>query len=60
LSASGVFACRATEARAVDTGTLLARSVVYALFTLVALFALVRMRIGLVYLRQNLILMLTT
>ncbi len=62
LSASGVFAYVARRRlERYDTGTLLAvESVVYALFTLVALFALVRMRIGLVYSRQNLILMLTT
>ena len=42
------------------TGTLLARqSVIYALFTLVALFALVRLRVGLNYSRENLVLMLT-
>jgi spermidine synthase len=62
LSASGVFAYVARRRlERYDTGTLLAvESVVYALFTLVALLALVRMRIGLVYSRQNLILMLTT
>jgi len=62
LSASGVFAYVARRRLdRYDTGTLLAvESVVYALFTLVALFALVRLRIGLVYSRQNLILMLTT
>src|SRR4051812_17163704 len=61
LSASGVFAYMAR--RRLDrwpTGTLLARqSVVYALFTLVALFALVRLRVGLNYSRENLVLMLT-
>src|SRR5215467_2597873 len=62
LSASGVVAYVARRRLdRYDTGTLLAvESVVYALFTLVALFALVRLRIGLVYSRQNLILMLTT
>src|SRR3989454_1484359 len=61
LSASGVFAFtfRRTLDR-VSTDTLLAtESVVYALCTLVALFFLVRLRIGLTYSRQNLILMLT-
>jgi len=61
LSASGVFAFtfRKTLDR-VDTDTLLAaESVIYALCTLVALFFLVRLRIGLTYSRQNLILMLT-
>src|SRR6185436_2270660 len=38
---------------------LAAESVIYALCTLVALFFLVRLRIGLTYSRQNLILMLT-
>src|SRR4249919_1842000 len=61
LSASGVFAYVAK--RKLDgqpTETLLARqSVIYALFTLVALFALVRLRVGLTYSRENLVLMLT-
>jgi hypothetical protein len=61
LSASGVLAYIAR--RRLDrhpTETLLARqSVVYAVFTLVALFALVRLRVGLNYSRQNLALMLT-
>src|SRR3977135_3309675 len=61
LSASGVFAYIAR--RGLDrhpTDTLLARqSVVYAVCTLVALFALVRLRVGLNYSRQNLVLMLT-
>jgi spermidine synthase len=61
LSASGVFAF--TFRRTLDrfsTDVLLAtESVVYALCTLVALFLLVRLRIGLTYSRQNLILMLT-
>src|SRR6516162_7050319 len=62
LSTSGVFAYVARDRLSkYDTGTLLAfESVVYAVFTLVALFMLVRLRIGLVYSRQNLILMLTT
>jgi spermidine synthase len=61
LSASGVFAF--TFRRRLDrfsTDALLSgESVVYALCTLVALFFLVRLRIGLTYSRQNLILMLT-
>jgi spermidine synthase len=62
LSASGVFAYVARRRLdRYETGTLLAvESVVYAVFTLVALFALVRLRIGLVYSRQNLMLMLAT
>jgi hypothetical protein len=62
LSASGVFAYVARRRLdRYDIGTLLAvESVVYALFTLVALFALVRLRVGLVYSRQNLLLMLAT
>ena len=61
LSASGVFAYvvrRRLEGQ--QTETLLARqSVIYAVFTLVALFALVRLRVGLNYSRENLVLMLT-
>jgi len=61
LSASGVFAYvarRRLEGRSTDT--LLAwQSVIYALFTLIALFALVRLRVGLNYSRENLVLMLT-
>ncbi len=61
LSASGVFAYVAR--RRLDrhpTDVLLARqSAIYAVFTLVALFALVRLRVGLNYSRQNLLLMLT-
>src|SRR3954451_12489246 len=61
LSASGVFAYvvrRRLDGRPTDT--LLAwQSVVYAVFTLVALFALVRLRVGLNYSRENLVLMLT-
>src|SRR5580765_3109199 len=62
LSASGVFAYVARRRlERYDTGTLLAvESVVYALFTLLALLALVRLRIGLVYSRRNLVLMLTS
>src|SRR3954469_19188361 len=61
LSASGVFAF--TFRHRLDrfsTHALLAtESIVYALCTLVALFFLVRLRIGLTYSRHNLILMLT-
>jgi spermidine synthase len=62
LSASGVFAYVARRRLdRYDTGTLLAfESIVYAIFTLVALFVLVRLRIGLVYSPKNLLLMLTT
>jgi len=61
LSASGVFAFtfRKTLDRFSTDGLLATESVVYALCTLVALFFLVRLRIGLTYSRQNLILMLT-
>ena len=61
LSASGVVAYVARRRLdRIPTDTLLARqSVIYALFTLVALFALVRLRVGLNYSRENLILMLT-
>src|ERR1700693_5444815 len=61
LSASGVFAYVARRRLArYPTAALLARqSAVYAVFTLVALFALVRLRVGLNYSRQNLVLMLT-
>jgi len=61
LSASGVcaFAFRRALDR-VDTDRLLAaESLIYALSTLVALFFLVRLRIGLTYSPRNLILMLT-
>src|SRR4051812_30626547 len=61
LSASGVFAYvvrRRLDSQSTDT--LLARqAVVYAVFTLIALFALVRLRVGLNYSRENLVLMLT-
>jgi spermidine synthase len=62
LSASGVFAYVARRRLdRYDTGTLLAvESVVYAICTLVALFVLVRLRVGLVYSPQNLVLMLST
>ena len=61
LSASGVFAFtfRRTLDRVSTDDLLSTESVVYALCTLVALFFLVRLRIGLTYSRQNLILMLT-
>ena len=61
LSASGVFAFTfRTPLDRFSTDALLAtESVVYALCTLVALFFLVRLRIGLTYSRHNLILMLT-
>src|SRR3954464_1541737 len=60
LSASGVFAYLAKrKLERQPTETLLARqSVIYAFFTLVALFALVRLRVGLTYSRENLALML--
>jgi spermidine synthase len=61
LSASGVFAFtfRRQLNRFSTDALLSSESVVYALCTLVALFFLVRLRIGLTYSRQNLILMLT-
>src|SRR3954465_4027994 len=61
LSASGVFAFtfRKTLDRFSTDALLAAESVVYALCTLIALFFLVRLRIGLTYSRENLILMLT-
>src|SRR6476660_136460 len=61
LSASGVFAFTFRKRLdRFDTDTLLAaESVVYALCTLAALFFLVRLRIGLTYSRETLILMLT-
>src|SRR5882724_900370 len=61
LSASGVFAftCRRWLDRVGTDALLATESVIYALCTLVALFFLVRLRIGLTYSRQNLILMLT-
>ncbi|HUK36654.1 MAG TPA: hypothetical protein VLV86_22215, partial [Vicinamibacterales bacterium] len=60
LSASGVFAfVFRHRLDRVGTDTLLAgESLVYAVCTLVALFCLVRLRIGLTYSRQNLLLML--
>ncbi len=60
LSASGVFAFtfRRTLDRVSTDALLAAESLVYALCTLIALFVLVRLRIGLTYSRHNLILML--
>jgi len=60
LSASGVFAFtfRKTLERFSTDGLLATESVVYALSTLVALFFLVRLRIGLTYSPRNLALML--
>jgi hypothetical protein len=61
LSASGVYAY--LRRHALDrrpTGSLLAnRSLAYAICTVVALYALVRLRVGLNYSPQNLALMLT-
>jgi hypothetical protein len=61
LSASGVFAYvgRRWLDRHTTSGLLTTASVVYACATLVALFALVRLRVGLNYTPQNLRLMLT-
>jgi hypothetical protein len=61
LSASGVFAYIARRLfDRHDTGALLARlSIVYAVCTIVSLFALVRLRVGLSYSPRNLALMLT-
>jgi hypothetical protein len=61
LSASGVFAYVARRRLdRHDTGWLLARhSVIYAICTIVTLFALVRLRVGLNYSPTNLALMLT-
>lgn len=61
LSASGVFAYLARgRLDRVATPTLLARqSLIYAAATIVALFALVRLRVGLNYTPENLRLMLT-
>src|SRR5437763_512050 len=61
LSASGVFAFTFRKAldRYSTDGLLAVESIVYALCTLIALFFLVRLRIGLTYSRQNLVLMLT-
>ena len=61
LSASGVFAYVARRhLRALATTALLsAASLVYAAGTIVSLFALVRLRVGLNYSPANLVLMLT-
>src|SRR5438132_8004528 len=60
LSASGVFAyvCRARLDRHPADVLLARQSVVYAIATIVALFVLVRLRVGLNYSPQNLMLML--
>jgi spermidine synthase len=60
LSASGVYAyLRRRTLDQHDTSTLLARqSLIYAVCTVVALFALVRLRVGLNYSPANLLLML--
>ena len=61
LSASGVFAYVARRwLDRIPTGPLLARqAVLYAALTIVALFCLVRLRVGLNYSPENLVLMLT-
>jgi spermidine synthase len=61
LSASGVYAyLRRRRLDPQPTGPLLARqSIIYAASTVVALFCLVRLRVGLSYSGQNLVLMLT-
>ena len=61
LSASGVYAYlrRRTLERRSTESLLASQSIVYAVSTLVALFALVRLRVGLNYSPQNLGLMLT-
>jgi predicted membrane-bound spermidine synthase len=61
LSASGVFAyvARRRLDRYGTSGLLAAQAVIYAAATVVALFALVRLRVGLNYTPQNLRLMLT-
>lgn len=61
LSASGVFAFirRRALARSEPGPQLAARSLVFAGCTIVALFALVRLRVGLNYSPRNLLLMLT-
>src|SRR3989449_1778652 len=61
LSASGVFAylARTRLERRDLTSLLSAASLVYAATTIVALFFLVRLRVGLNYSRENLLLMLT-
>src|SRR6187200_2969528 len=61
LSASGVYAYlrRRTLDRRSTESLLASQSIVYAVSTLAALFALVRLRVGLNYSPQNLGLMLT-
>ena len=61
LSASGVFAYlwRARLDRAADRELLAVQSLVHAVCTIVALFVLVRLRVGLNYSPRNLALMLT-
>src|ERR1700745_3670396 len=61
LSASGVFAyvARRRLERYSTSGLLALQAVIYAAATVVALFALVRLRVGLNYTPQNLRLMLT-
>jgi hypothetical protein len=61
LSASGVFAYIAGRRldRYTTSGLLATQAVVYAAATVIALFALVRLRVGLNYTPQNLRLMLT-
>ena len=61
VSASGVFAfvARRRLARWSTDGILATESLVYAVFTIVALFWLVRLRVGLNYSPRNLVLMLT-
>jgi hypothetical protein len=61
LSASGVFAYlrRAALARHATEALLARQSLIYAACTVVALFALVRLRVGLNYSPRNLALMLT-
>src|SRR5262245_61198273 len=60
LSASGVFAyvCRTWLARRSPHRLLTSQSLIYAASTIVALFILVRLRVGLTYSPQNLGLML--
>jgi hypothetical protein len=61
LSASGVFVyvARARLERHSTDSLLAAESIIYAIATIVALFWLVRLRVGLNYSPQNLVLMLT-
>src|SRR5262249_41381643 len=61
ISASGVFAyvARGWLARRSTAALLATQSLIYAVVTIVALFFLVRLRVGLQYSPQNLVLMLT-